>query len=77
MPAGHDIATGQSFEKSVQNLILAAQAFGFRDDKYLIKKVRVVSLTRGMPTGTYLCLYQIVSKYFKPSRSYEVHKNLA
>ena len=32
---------------------------------------------RGVPTGSYLCLYQIFSKYFKPLRSYEVHKNLA
>ena len=71
MPAGHDIAIylkGQIFEKSVQNSILAAQAFGFRGDKYLTKKVRVVSLTPGMPTGPYLCLYQILSKYFEPKK---------
>ena len=39
------------------------------------QKVRVVSLARDMPTGLYLCLYQTLSKYFKPLRSYEMHKN--
>ena len=73
----HGYFKGQIFEKSVQNSIMAAQAFGFRGVKYLTKKVRIVSLTRGMPTGPYLCFYQILSKYFKPLRSYEVHKNLA
>ena len=29
------------------------------------------------PSGPYLCLYQILSEYFKPLRSYRVHKNLA
>ena len=70
----HRYFKGQIYEKSVQNSILAAQAFGFR---YLTKKVSVVSLIQGMPTCPYLCLYQILSKYFKPFRSYEVHKNLA
>ena len=41
------------------------------------KKVRVVSLASDKPTGPYLCRYQILSKYFKPLRSYEMHKNLA
>ena len=67
---------GQIFEKPVQKSILAAQAFGFRGDKYVTKQVRVVSLTCNMPTGPYLCFYQILSKYFKLLRSYEVHKNL-
>ena len=44
---------------------------------YIMKKVRDVFLANNMPTGPYLCLYQILSKYFKPLRSYEVHKNLA
>ena len=70
----HRYFKGQIYEKSVQNSILAAQAFGFR---YLTKKVSVVSLIQGMPTCPYLCLYQILSKYFKPFRSYDVHKNLA
>ena len=39
-----------------------AQVFSFRGRK----KVRVVSLARDMPTG--LCLYWILSKYFKPLR---------
>ena len=47
------------------------------DDKYVTKKIRVISLTRDMSTGPCLCLYQILSKYFKPLRSYEVHKNFA
>ena len=67
----HRYFKGQSYEKSVQNSILAAQAFVFR---YLTKKVSVVSL---IPTCPYVCLHQILSKYFKPFRSYEVHKNLA
>ena len=61
---------GQIFEKPVQKSISAAQTFRFRGDKYIIKKVRVVSLTRNMPTGSYLCLYQILPKYFKPLWSY-------
>ena len=68
----HRYFKGQIYEKSVQNSILTAQAFGFR---YLTEKVSVVSLIQGMPSGPYLC--QILSKYFKPFRSYEVHKNLA
>ena len=68
----HRYFKGQIYEKSVQNSTLATQAFGFR---YLTKKVSIVSLIQGMPTGPYLC--QILSKYFKPFRSYEVHKNLA
>ena len=62
---------------SEKKSILAAQAFGFREDKCVTKKVRVVSLACDMPTGLYICLYQILSKYFKPLRSYVVHKNLA
>ena len=76
MTTGHDITIlkDRFMKKSVQNSILAAQAFGFR---YLTKKISVVSLMQGMLTGPYLCLYQILSKYFKLFRSYEVHKNLA
>ena len=78
MPTGHDIAILKDrFLKNPSKIqFLVAQAFGFRGDKYLTKKVRVVSLIQDMPTGPYLCLYQILSKYFKPFRSYEVHKNL-
>ena len=72
----HRYFKGQIFEKTIQKPILAAQPFGFGDDKYVTKKVSVVSLTWDMPTGPYLCLYQILSKYFKPLRSYEVHENL-
>ena len=68
MPIDHDIAIlkDRFFKKPVQKSILAAQAFDFKGDKYVTKKVRDVSLTRDMLTGLYLCLYQIVSKYFKP-----------
>ena len=55
--------------------LLAAQYFGFRGDKYITKKVTVVSLAHDMPTDLYLCLYQILSKYFKPFSGYEVHKH--
>ena len=34
-------------------------------------------LARDTPTGPYLCVYQISSKYVKPLRSYRVHKNLS
>ena len=54
-----------------------AEDFGFRGHKNIMKKVRVVSLASDMPTGTYLCLYKILSKYFKPFGSYGVLKNLA
>ena len=59
-----------------------AQDFGFRVDKYIIKKVRSVSLAHdtsatGVSSGPYLSLYQILSKYFKLLRSYGLHKNLA
>ena len=67
----HRYFKGQIYEKSVQNSILAAQAFNFR---FLTKEVSIVSLIQGMPTCPYLCLYQILSKYFKPFRSYKVHK---
>ena len=40
-----------------------AQDFDIRGDKYILEKVRV--LLYDLPTGPYLCLYQILSKYFK------------
>ena len=43
-----------------------AQNFGIRGDKYIIEKVS--TLEHDMPTGLYLCLYQILSKYFKPTK---------
>ena len=79
MPNGHDIAIlkDRFWKNAPEKSILAAQALGFRCDKYVTKKVRIVSLTCEMPTGPYLCLYQILSKYFKLIRSYEKHKHLA
>ena len=41
--------------------ILAAQAFSFRGNKYVTKKVRVVSLAHEKPIGPNLCFYQILS----------------
>ena len=41
-----------------------------------MKKVRIVSLAYDNSSGPYLCIYQILSKYFKLLRSYGVHKNL-
>ena len=54
-----------------------AQDFGLRGDKYITKVVNVDSLARDTSSSPYLCLYQILSTYFKPLRSYGVHKNLA
>ena len=33
-----------------------------------------VSLALDTPSGSHLCLYQILSKYFKPLRTYGVQK---
>ena len=68
-PPGHGYFKGLIFENPIQKSILTAPAFGFRGDKYETKKVRVVSLACNMPTTPYLCLYQILTKYFKPLRS--------
>ena len=56
----------------------SAQDFGFRGDNFITKKkARVVSLTRDMPTGPPLKLYQILSYYLKQYGSYGLHKNSA
>ena len=39
--------------------------FCFRGDNYIMKKVRVVSLARNIPTGPPLYPYQILSNYLK------------
>ena len=54
-----------------------AQDFSFRGDKYITKKVKIVSLAHGTSSCPYPYLYPILSKYFKPLRKYGVHKNLA
>ena len=54
-----------------------AQDFDFKEDKYITKNVRVASLARNSSSGPHLCLNQILSKYCKPLRSYQVQKNLA
>ena len=46
------------------------------EDKYM-NKVTAISFARETPSGPYLYLYQILSKYFKPLRSYGVHKQFA
>ena len=58
MPPGHDITIiNDRFLKNPSKIqFWAAQVFGFRGDKYLTKKVRVVSLIQGMLTGPYLYL---------------------
>ena len=49
----------------------------FRGDNYIIKKLRVVSLARDMPTGPPLHPYKILSNYLKQYGSYGQHKILA
>ena len=48
--------------QTVRELWLA-QDFGFSEDNYTKKKVRIVSLARDTPTGPPLYIYQILSKY--------------
>ena len=43
--------------------LLPVYDFGFRGDKYIMEKVRVVYLAHDMPTGPLLYTYQILSKY--------------
>ena len=52
-----------------------AQDFGFREDNYITKTVRVVSLARDMPTGLPLHSYQILPKYVSGYQSYGAHKD--
>ena len=40
---------------------MGLQYFCFREDNYIMNKVRVVSLARNMPTGPPLYPYQILS----------------
>ena len=57
--------------------VMACRGFCFREHKYIMKKVGVVSLACDTPTVLIFAFYQILSKYFKPLGSYGVHKNLA
>ena len=55
-----------------------AQDFSIRGDKYIMEKdgESESTLEHDMPTSPYLCLYQILSKYFKPYTqefSLEIH----
>ena len=65
------------------NIIKLSQSYGGHHkisasgDISTSQNVRVVSLELGTPTGPNLCLYQILSKYFKPLRRYGVHSNSA
>ena len=45
--------------------IMAAQASSFWGDKYVTKKVRVVSHARNKPTEPYPCLYENIIKIFQ------------
>ena len=49
----------------------------FREDNFITKKVRVVSLATDMPTGPPLHPYQILSNYLKQYGRYGLHKILA
>ena len=51
--------------------------FCFRGDNYITKKMRVVSLAWGIPTGPPLHPHQILSNYLKQYGSYDLHKILA
>ena len=53
------------FWKNLSKINFGCINFGFRGDKYIAKKVKVVPLACDMSTGPYLCLYQLLSKYFK------------
>ena len=55
-----------------------AEDFGFRAHKFIMKKVRVVSLARDISIRLLsLSLFQPnIIKYFKPLRSYGMHENL-
>ena len=70
-----DIGPNQIISHSMG--VMGCTRFQLQGTKYIMYKMRVVSLAHDMPTGPYLCLYQILSKYFKPFKSYEVHMNLA
>ena len=56
--------------------VMAYTKFLFQGE-YIKKKVSIFSFAHYIFSGPYLCLYQILSKYFKPLRSYRVNKNLA
>ena len=62
--------------RSYRALKDASTDFCFKGDNNIIKKVRVVSFTRDMPTGPPLHPYQILSNYLKQFGSYGLHKNL-
>ena len=51
----------------------STQDFGLRGGKYIIKKVRVVSLACDMPTGPPLHFYKTLSKYVLGYQSYGSH----
>ena len=55
--------------------LLPVQYFGFRGDKYIMKKVRVVFLERETPTGPLLHPYQILSEYLWGYQSYRALKD--
>ena len=54
-----------------------AQDFGFREDNFITKTVKVVTLTSNIPTGSLLHFYQTLSKYVLGYQSYGLHKTSA
>ena len=75
-----------SSTSSLTNMIILSQTvwelwpaedFGFREDNYIMKTVRVVSHACNMPTGPLLHSYQILSKYDCGYQGYGAHKDEA
>ena len=57
--------------------IIACKSFQLQaGHKNIITSLRVVFVARDRPYGSYLFLYQILSKHFKPLESKGVHKKL-
>ena len=54
--------------------VMACTRFLIRGSNYITKKVRVVSLACGMPTGLPLHPYHILSHYLKRYGNNELHK---
>ena len=80
----HDTSTGtplHSYQNMSKGIKVMEQKkdmstdFCFRENNYIMKKMRVVSLVRDTPTGP-LHSNQILSNYLKKYGSYGLHKFL-
>ena len=69
-PTWPDIMSLPSIIKLSQTVweLWPAQDLGFRGHKYIMEKVRVVSLACDMPTGPHYHPYQILSKFLRVSK---------